>query len=172
MFNSIRLAFLYIMILFISTACTVGSTQLATATEVRKEPTATVTPSQMPTTTQTAGSWQELDLHYAHVLDITYEILESTQVRFDVTLVHDDDGESPQYADWWQVENLSGNILGKRILTHGHGTNPFTRSATIEVPPDIESVIIRGHDMLHGFGGQILQLNMLTGEKSIRVNYP
>jgi hypothetical protein len=113
-----------------------------------------------------------LDLRYAQVLETTYENLESSQVRFDVTLVHDDDAESPQFADWWQVEDLSGNILGKRILTHSHGTLPFTRSAEIEVPSDVESVIIRGHDMLHGFGGQVLQLNLITGEKNILPGHP
>lgn len=172
MFHNIRPAILCIMILLISTSCTVNSTQLATAIEVHIEPTAPVTPTQIPTATQLAESWQELDLRYAHVLDLSYEILESSRVRFDVTLVHDDDGESPQYADWWQVEDLSGNILGKRILTHGHGTQPFTRSATIEVPSDVEHVIIRGHDMLHGFGGQVLQLNLITGERSIQANDP
>lgn len=169
---NIRLVSLWILIPLISTACSVSPTQLATATQIHKAPTETVTPNQQPTVTHVAESGQELDLRYAQVLDVTYEVLESFQVRFDVTLIHDDDGESPQFADWWQVEDRSGNILGKRILTHSHGNLPFTRSATIEIPSHVENVIIRGHDMLHGFGGQVIQLNLMTGEKSILASHP
>jgi hypothetical protein len=170
--HNLRLVFLWIVFLPIYTACSVNPTQLVTATQIHKAPTETVTPSQQPTVTQVTGSWQELDLRYAQVLDVTFEILESFRIRFDVTLIHDDDGESPQFADWWQVEDRSGNILGKRILTHSHGNLPFTRSATIEIPSHVESVIVRGHDMLHGFGGQVIQLNLMTGEKSILSSHP
>jgi hypothetical protein len=113
-----------------------------------------------------------LDLRYAHVLEVTYTILDTTQVRFDVTLVHDDDGEAPQYADWWQVEDLSGTVLGTRNLTHAHSTQPFIRSATVDVPLSVGVVIIRGHDMLHGFGGQVIQLNLETGEQQTLPSYP
>jgi hypothetical protein len=109
--------------------------------------------------------WQQMDLRYAHVLGVTHEQLDSLQVRFDVTIVHDDDGEAPQHADWWQVEDLAGTVLGKRELTHAHGTQPFTRSTTIELPAGVDLVIIRGHDMQHGFGDQVIQLDLKTGEQ-------
>jgi hypothetical protein len=111
-------------------------------------------------------------LRYAQVLEVRAEETDENEYRFDVTLVHDDDGEAPQFADWWQVEDLEGNILGKRILTHGHGTQPFTRSETITIPDGIRGVIIRGHDMQHGFGGQLIQLNLETGEQKILPDYP
>ncbi len=107
----------------------------------------------------------DLDLQEANVLDVRFVKIDEYKWRFDVTLLHDDDGEAPQYADWWQVDDLSGNVLGKRILAHSHGTLPFTRSATIDIPAGVEIVIIRGHDMLHGFGGQAIQLNLITGER-------
>jgi hypothetical protein len=100
------------------------------------------------------------------------ELVNGSDYHFDVTLVHDDQGEAPQFADWWQVEDLEGNLLGRRILTHGHGTQPFTRSETITVPDSVRVVIIRGHDMQHGFGGQVIQLELETGEQKIIQSYP
>ena len=98
------------------------------------------------------------------MLGVEFEVLENDQYRFDVTLIHDDDGESPRYADRWVVEDLYGNQLGERILLHAHGNLPFTRSATLEIPEGIETVVIRGHDQLHGFGGQSLELNLQSGQ--------
>lgn len=106
----------------------------------------------------------DLDLLEANVLDVRFERLDDNKVRFDVTLLHDDDGESPSFADSWQVEDLDGTTLGERILAHSHGTIAFTRSATILIPEGIDSVIVRGHDMEHGFGGQAALVNMTTGE--------
>ena len=165
-----------VMILFatvlLAPACSSTTVDLATPTLVARPQQAKGNPTQAPSSTPQVEAWRALDLRYAHVLDVTRESLGSSQVRFDVTLVHDDDGESPQYADWWQVEDLSGNTLGVRVLTHSHGTQPFTRSTSIEIPPGVETVIIRGHDMLHGFGGQVVQLDLKTGEQEILTNDP
>jgi hypothetical protein len=106
----------------------------------------------------------DLDLQEANVIDVRFEKLDDYKVRFDVTLLHDDDGESPSFADSWQVEDLDGIVLGERILAHSHGTIPFTRSATILITEGIDLVIVRGHDMEHGFGGQAALVNMTTGE--------
>ena len=106
----------------------------------------------------------DLDLQEANVLDVRFEKLDEYKVRFDVTLLHDDDGESPSFADSWQVEDLDGTVLGERILAHSHGTIPFTRSGTILIPESIDLVIVRGHDMEHGFGGQAARVNITTGE--------
>jgi hypothetical protein len=119
------------------------------------------TPTQ---TTQTAEIGKELDLREANVLEVEFEHLGDGNYRFDVTLFHDDDGEAPMYADSWQVWDTEGNILGERVLTHGHGTRPFTRSATIEIPVGIVIVLVRGHDMEHGHGGQSMRVNLESGE--------
>lgn len=117
-------------------------------------------------TTQPAASETEapLDLRYANVIEVEFERLEGRRYRFDVTLYHDDDGEAPAYADAWQVEDLEGNVLGVRELLHGHSTRPFTRSEVIEIPAEIEVVIVRGHDQTHGFGGQIMRVELRSGE--------
>lgn len=98
------------------------------------------------------------------MLKVQYELVDQNTYRFDVTLVHDDDGEAPSFADRWVVEDEDGYALGDRMLLHAHGSQPFTRSATIEIPSDVKVVIVRGHDQLHGFGGQAIVLNLETGE--------
>lgn len=104
----------------------------------------------------------ELDLREANVTDVSYESTGENTYRFSVTLFHDDDGEA-EYANWWQVEDLDGNNLGRRDLSHAHSTAPFTRSETIEVPPDIECVVVRGHDQVHGYGGQVMLVSVESG---------
>lgn len=121
----------------------------------------------MPVTAsgQPSGSAEqgELDLREANVTDVAIETSGTGVYRFDVTLIHDDDGESG-YANWWQVENLSGEQLGRRELLHAHGTVEFTRSETIEVPSGTERVVVRGHDQTHGYGGQAAIVDTATGD--------
>ena len=101
----------------------------------------------------------ELDLREANVVGVEFD----DSSRFDVTLYHDDDGEDG-YANWWQVETLDGERLGRRELLHAHGTRPFTRSASIAVPDGTAYVVVRGHDQTHGYGGQAMVVNLDTGE--------
>ena len=115
------------------------------------------TPSQEP-------DQSLLDLREANVIVVTYEAISPGEVRFDVTLIHDDVAEAPSFADRWFVEDLEGNMLGERILAHSHGTQPFTRSATIHIPSGINIVIVRGHDQLHDLGGQSMRVDLSTGE--------
>jgi hypothetical protein len=165
-----------LILLRLSMLTLAGCSQLHAGKNASTRGTASPTDIHVPTRAsneaQTGKPWQQLDLRYAQVLAVIYELLDSSQVRFDVTMIHDDDGEAPQYADWWQVEDLSGNVLGKRVLTHAHGTQPFTRSATIELPDGVNKLIIRGHDMRHGFSGQVIQLNLEMGEQIILTDYP
>lgn len=109
----------------------------------------------------------EFDLKEANVVDVSFTALGEGKYRFDVTLVHDDEGEAPSFADRWVVEDLTGNVLGERVLLHAHGNAPFTRSETVFIPASVSMVIIRGHDALHGFGGQAIQLDLKDGSKSL-----
>jgi hypothetical protein len=108
---------------------------------------------------------EELDLKEANVTDVSYEKREEIQYIFEVTLYHDDDGESG-YADWWQVESMEGELLGRRDLLHAHGTRPFTRSDMIIIPKKVKKIVVRGHDQTHGYGGQIIIVDLETGEKT------
>jgi hypothetical protein len=117
--------------------------------------------------TGTDGGNDDLDLREANVTAVAVEPADEGSYRFDVTLVHDDDGEDG-YANWWQVETLAGDRLGRRALRHAHGNEPFTRSATIPVPADVECVVVRGHDRTHGYGGQAMLVTVEPATTSAR----
>jgi hypothetical protein len=134
-------------------ATTATAADAPSETTASRPETATVTPTAtaVSTETPTAGAGALL-LREANVTAV--DVADAGgDVRFDVTLYHDDDGESG-YADWWQVESLDGDRLGRRELLHAHGTRRFTRSATVAVPDAVRCVVVRGHDQTHGYGGQ------------------
>jgi len=120
-----------------------------------------------PTETRTATIESEatastdLDRREANVVAVEIERLDGGY-RFDVTLYHDDDGEAG-YANWWQVETVDGERLGRRELAHPHGTREFTRSATVSVPDGTTCVVVRAHDQTHGYGGQAMLVHVETG---------
>ena len=105
----------------------------------------------------------ELDLTEANVTDVSIEDRGGGDYRFSVELYHDDDGEDG-YANWWQVETLDGDQLGRRKLLHAHSTDPFTRSETVAVPDGVDCVVVRGHDQTHGYGGQAMLVGIPDGE--------
>lgn len=108
------------------------------------------------------ASRSDLDLREANVVAVAVERT-GGDYRFEVTLLHDDDGEEG-YADWWQVETRNGERLGRRELLHAHGTREFTRSTTVSVPDAVPDVVVRGHDQTHGYGGQAMIVTLQTGE--------
>ncbi|MFW6003301.1 MAG: hypothetical protein ACOCPT_02660 [Halanaeroarchaeum sp.] len=108
------------------------------------------------------GTGSGLDLREANVVDVVVDGGDESYT-FDVTLHHDDDGEDG-YANWWQVERLDGTRLGRRDLLHAHSRQPFTRSATVDVPEDVTCVVVRGHDETHGYGGQSMTVDIRSGE--------
>jgi len=114
-----------------------------------------------PADTEPSTGADELDLQEANVTDVTV-IDDGEATAFSVELYHDDDGEDG-YADWWQIERRDGTQLGRRDLTHAHSTAPFTRSETVDVPDDVECVVVRGHDQTHGYGGQAMLLTLDSG---------
>ena len=79
----------------------------------------------------------------------------------EVTVRHADTGWE-HYADLWEVLTPEGDLLGARTLFHPHvEEQPFTRSLRdIEIPPEIETVVIRARDSLHGFGGAELTVEV------------
>ena len=102
-----------------------------------------------------------MDLREANVVGVTVE-RDGDTYDFAVTLYHDDDGEEG-YADWWQVERLDGERLGRRDLRHAHSTDPFTRSETMEIPDSVGCVVVRGHDQTHGYGGRVAVVDLGSG---------
>lgn len=139
---------------------------LPTTTQSDPEATATAAApeTEQPDMSLTVSPHEDLDLREANVLDVQFDDLGEGRYQFDVTLLHDDQGEAPSFADSWHVWDLQGNLLGERLLAHSHGTQPFTRSATIEIPEGVSTVLVRGHDMEHGHGGQSMRVDLESGE--------
>lgn len=73
---------------------------------------------------------------------------------FEVTIESPDTG-CDQYADWWEIVDLDGNLIYRRILDHSHVTEqPFIRSGeNIELAQDKE-VYIRMHMNNSGYAAQ------------------
>lgn len=91
---------------------------------------------------------------------------------FHVTISHPDTGWD-DYADGWDVVLPDGTVVKPRpddaftrVLLHPHeNEQPFTRSQSgIVIPAGIRMVTVRAHDMVHGFGGQVVQVDLSQDE--------
>jgi hypothetical protein len=91
----------------------------------------------------------------ADVLEVKVSKTSAEVFRFDVTIRHADDGWD-HYANKWDIVGPDGSILGTRVLFHPHVTEqPFTRSlADVNIVESIDSVTVRAHDSIHGYGGK------------------
>jgi thiosulfate/3-mercaptopyruvate sulfurtransferase len=74
---------------------------------------------------------------------------------FEVTVQHEDTGWE-HYADRWEVLTPDGQVLATRVLTHPHvNEQPFTRSQSgIAIPEGVTQVRVRAHDLVDGYGGR------------------
>ena len=90
----------------------------------------------------------------ADVLDVQLRQAGDGSYSFTVTVRHADAGWD-HYADRWEVVAPDGTVLGTRVLLHPHDNEqPFTRGQSgIRIPADVDSVIVRAHDSVDGFGG-------------------
>ena len=90
----------------------------------------------------------------ADVIKVTVE-RQGESYRFAVTVLHDDEGWQ-HYANGWDVVAPDGQIVATRVLYHPHvNEQPFTRSLSgVVIDPEITSVTIRAHDLVHGYGGE------------------
>jgi len=91
---------------------------------------------------------------------------------FDVTVSHPDTGWE-NYADGWDVYLKDGTVLKPdasspftRLLLHPHvGEQPFTRSQSgIVIPKGVKVVYVRAHDIVDGWGGREVKLDLKAEE--------
>jgi hypothetical protein len=91
---------------------------------------------------------------------------------FHVTVRHPDTGWE-DYADGWDVVLPDGTVVKPdpdspftRLLLHPHETEqPFTRSQSgIVIPADITTVTVRAHDLVDGFGGREVVVDLSVAE--------
>ena len=87
---------------------------------------------------------------------------------FHVTVRHPDTGWE-DYADGWDIVSPDGQALKSgpaerftRLLLHPHeNEQPFTRSQSgIVVPDGVTIVTVRAHDLVDGFGGRQVSLDL------------
>jgi hypothetical protein len=92
---------------------------------------------------------------------------------FHVTVAHPDTGWE-DYADGWDVVLPDGTVVKPdaespftRLLLHPHeNEQPFTRSqSNIVIPANVTSVTVRAHDLVDGFGGKevVVDLTAVSG---------
>lgn len=112
-----------------------------------------------PVPTATTGDGGEGS---ADVLRVRAVQADDTTWTFHVTVEHPDTGWD-DYADGWDVVTPDGTVLRPdpdapftRLLLHPHvDEQPFTRSqGGVDVPPDVTKVRVRAHDLVDGFGGR------------------
>ena len=89
---------------------------------------------------------------------------------FHVTVRHPDTGWD-DYCNGWDVVTDGGEVLKAqngdqftRVLFHPHETEqPFTRSqGGLEIPETVKSVTVRAHDIVDGFGGKEVVIDLGT----------
>lgn len=80
---------------------------------------------------------------------------------FNVTVAHGDTGWG-HYADKWDIVAPDGTVLGTRTLYHPHvDEQPFTRSLSgVSIPAGIDTVTVRAHDSVHGYGGAEMTVDL------------
>lgn len=85
------------------------------------------------------------------------------QYTFNVTISSPDLGCN-QYANWWEVIDLDGNLLYRRILAHSHvNEQPFTRSGGPVAISENTEVYIRAHMNTTSYGSRVFKGSVADG---------
>ena len=104
----------------------------------------------------------------ADVLFVRAERDNDSSWTFSVTVQHPDTGWE-DYADGWDIVIPDGEVIKPdpkseftRTLLHPHvDEQPFTRSQSgIYIPSDITIVRVRAHDLVDGFGGEEITVDL------------
>ena len=120
------------------------------------QPTSTPEPIPLPADTGTIPDQPD-----ANVVHVRAVLAEDASWTFHVTVEHPDTGWD-NYTNGWDVVTPEGTVLKvtpgdpfTRLLLHPHeNEQPFTRSQNgILIPAGITQVRVRAHDIVNGFGG-------------------
>jgi hypothetical protein len=118
-----------------------------------------------PPATATEGSENAANADVTHVRAVQ---VEDGTWTFHVTVEHPDTGWE-DYADGWDVVTPDGTVLKPnpddpftRLLLHPHeNEQPFTRSQSgIKIPEGVTEVRVRAHDIVDGFGGEEIVVDL------------
>ncbi len=133
------------------------------------EPTYTPEPVEKePDIDPTPSLESDLGTADADVIFVAARLTENNSWTFSVTVSHPDTGWE-DYADGWDVVLEDGTILKPdpespftRLLLHPHeNEQPFTRSQSgIEIPDGVNQVTVRAHDIVDGYGGKEIVVDL------------
>lgn len=136
-------------------------------------PTDTPAPSDTPADTPAAADATSEPTGQAGNADVVH--VRAVQAAdgswtFHVTVKHPDTGWE-DYADGWDVVTPDGKVLKPdpnsqftRTLLHPHvEEQPFTRSqGGIVIPDGVTEVRVRAHDLVDGFGGREVTVDLIA----------
>lgn len=151
-----------------------GTTNIPAPATSAPLPTERITPSPEPALVMETSTLSPRTTANADVIHVRVIQDADESWTFHVTVSHPDTGWE-DYADGWDLLIPDGVVLKvnpgdlfTRLLAHPHiDEQPFTRSQSgIIIPEDVTQVIVRAHDILDGFGGQeiIVDLEKEAGE--------
>ena len=112
---------------------------------------------------------QETTKGVARVTDVSVAGNDN-QYSFNVTISSPDLG-CIQYANWWEIIDLDGNLLYRRILGHSHiKEQPFTRSGDPFTISENTEVYIRAHMNTSSYGSNVFKGSISNGFASENLN--
>ena len=138
----------------------------STSVDERVEETST------PDGSSTGDSEGGVDTGNADVVEVRATRDQDGLWTFEVTVKHPDTGWD-DYADGWDVVAPDGAVFKSspadaftRTLAHPHVVEqPFTRAQSgIAIPDGVTRVIVRAHDIVDGFGGKTVTVDLTTEE--------
>lgn len=94
---------------------------------------------------------------------IAVEVRTAGPERYDFEVTVSSPHDTPRrYADGFRVADPDGRVFGERKLWHDHaGEQPFTRDLHgVRIPGAARRVVIQARDLLHGYGGKSLALDL------------
>jgi hypothetical protein len=93
----------------------------------------------------------------ADVVKVDVEARGARLYKFDVTVAHKDEGWD-HYVDMWEIVAPDGTVLGKRAIFNPHeGVSSFSSALVgVKIPPNINEVIVRAHDLVHEYKGKAM----------------
>ncbi|MBE2220537.1 MAG: hypothetical protein IAF02_03300 [Anaerolineae bacterium] len=159
-----------ILVFVLSVGCQGQETNSQQTIENEELITATaVSPTEAPATSNPPPATANADVTFVRAVSTGDDTW-----TFHVTVDHPDTGWD-DYADGWDVVFPDGTVVKPdetspftRLLTHPHETErPFTRSqSNITIPATITQVTVRAHDLVAGFGGKevVVDLTAVSGQ--------